>query len=162
MAAFLPDGQHFLYLADSIPGGQSALRVGSLGNRDSVNVLDDTTEGQYSDGLLFFVRQDVLLAQPFDLGRLGLGGEPRAVAQGLAALASGRYAFSVTPSGALAFLRRSDLNPVARLTWFDRGGKPTGSVGQPGRFSLPSIAPDGNRIAVTRSVTTVRPSGSST
>ena len=28
--------------------------------------------------------------------------------------------------------------------------KPTGSVGQPGRFSDPSIAPDGNRIAVTR------------
>ena len=147
---FLPDGEHFLYLADSIPGGQSALRVGSLGNRDSVNVLDDTTEGQYSDGLLFFVRRDVLLAQPFDLGRLGLGGEPRAVAQGLAALASGRYAFSVTPSGALAFLRRPDANPVVRLTWFDRGGKPTGHVGSPGRLADPAIAPDGHRVAVTR------------
>ena len=147
---FLPDGDHFLYLADSIPGGQSALRVGSLGNRDSLSVLDDITEGQYPDGLLFFVRRDVLLAQPFDVGRLALGGEPRAVAQDIATLASGRYAFSVTPGGALAFLRRSDLNPVALLTWFDRGGKPTGSVGQPGRFADPSIAPDGNRVAVTR------------
>ena len=148
---FLPDGDHFLYLADAIPGGQSALRVGSLRNRDSRSVLDDVTEGQYSDGLLFFVRRDVLLAQPFDVGRLALGGEPRAVAQDIARLVSGRYAFSVTPGGALAFLRRSDLNPVALLTWFDRGGKPTGSVGQPGRFSDPSIAPDGNRIVVTRS-----------
>jgi Tol biopolymer transport system component len=107
-------------------------------------------EGQYSDGLLFFVRRDVLLAQPFDVGRLVLGGEPRAVMQGIATLAMGRYAFSVTPSGALAFLRRPNLNPVALLTWFDRGGKPTGSVGQPGRFADPSIAPDGNRIAVSR------------
>ena len=62
----------------------------------------------------------------------------------------GRYAFSVTPGGALAFFRRSDQDPVARLTWFDRGGKPTGSVGQPGRFADPSIAADGNRLAVMR------------
>ena len=80
------------------------------------NVLDDITEGQYSDGLLFFGRRDVLLAQPFDVGRLALAGEPRAVAQGIATLASGRYAFSVTPSGALAFFRRSDSHPLARLT----------------------------------------------
>jgi eukaryotic-like serine/threonine-protein kinase len=148
---FLPDGDHFLYLADSPPGGQSALHVGSLGSPDSRSVLDEVTEGQYADGLLFFARRDVLLAQPFDVGRLALSGEPRAVAQGIATLASGRYAFSVTPSGALAFLRRTEQNPVARLTWFDRGGKPTGSVGQPGRFADPSIAPDGNRLAVTRS-----------
>ena len=147
---FLPDGDHFLYLADGLPGGQSAMRVGSLGSPDSRSVLDEVTEGQYADGLLFFARRDVLLAQPFDVGRLALSGEPRAVAQGIATLASGRYAFSVTPGGALAFFRRSDLNPVARLTWFDRGGKPTGSVGQPGRFGDPSIAPDGNRLAVTR------------
>ena len=147
---FLPGGDQFLYLADAPPGGQSALRVGSLRNRDSQSVLDDVTEGQYSDGLLFFARRDVLLAQPFDVDRLALGGEPQAVVQGIATLASGRYAFSVTPSGALAFLRRSDQHPVARLTWFDRRGTPTGSVGQPGRFADPSIAPDGNRLAVIR------------
>jgi len=147
---FLPDGDHVLYLADSILGGQSVLRAASLRNRDSQTVLNDTTEGQYSDGLLFFVRRDVLLAQPFDVGRLVVGGEPRAVVQDLTRIANGRYAFSVTPAGTLAFLRRSDLNPVAQLTWFDRSGKPTESVGQPGRFSDPSIAPDGNRIAVTR------------
>jgi len=147
---FLPDGDHFLYLADSIPGGQSVLRVGSLVNRNSQTVLDDTTEGQYSDGLLFFVRRDVLLAQPFDVGQLAVRGEPRAVAQDLTRIANGRFGFSVTPDGTLAFLRQSDLNPVAQLTWFDRRGRPTGSLGQPGRYSEPSIAPDGNRIAVTQ------------
>ena len=117
---FLPDGDHFLYLADSPPGGQSVLRVGSLRNRDSQTVLEDVTEGQYSDGLLFFVRRDVLLAQPFDVGRLAMGGEPRAVVQDIHRLSNGRYAFSVTPGGTLAFLRRSDSNPVTLLTWFDR------------------------------------------
>ncbi len=79
-----------------------------------------------------------------------MDGEPRAVVQDIVRLFNGRYAFSVTPGGTLAFLRRSDLNPVALLTWFDRMGKRQGSVGQPGRFADPSIAPDGNRIAVTR------------
>ena len=147
---FLPGGDQFLYLADGPPGGQSALRVGSLRNRDSRSVLEEVTEGQYSDGLLFFVRGDVLLAQPFDVGRLALGGEPRAIVQDIAGRHSGRKAFSVTPGGALAFLRRSDLNPVVRLTWFDRRGTRTGSVGQPGRFADVSLAPDGNRLAVTR------------
>ena len=147
---FLPDGVHFLYLADAKPGGQSALRVGSLRNRDSQNVLDETTEGQYSDGLLFFVRRDVLLAQPFDVGRLTLSGEPRAVVQDTVSLHSGRWAFSVTPGGTLAFLRRSELNPVTQLTWVDRSGRPTGTVGPLGRFADLSIAPDGNRIAVSR------------
>ena len=39
---FLPDGDHFLYLADSPPGGQSALRVGSLRGRDSRSVLEES------------------------------------------------------------------------------------------------------------------------
>lgn len=147
---FLPDGNHFLYLADAPPGGQSGLRVGSLGSPDSRSVIDEVTEGQYADGLLLFARRNVLLAQPFDLDSLTLSGEPRAVARDIATLASGRYAFSVTPGGALAFLRRSEQNPVTRLTWFDRRGKPIGSVGQPGRFADLSIAPDGNRLAVTR------------
>ena len=147
---FLPDGDHFLYLADSPPGGQSALRVGSLRDRDSRSVLEETTEGQYSDGLLFFGRGNVLLAQPFDVDRLALGGEPRAIVQDIAGRHSGRKAFSVTPGGTLAYLRQSDPNPVARLTWFDRDGKPIGSVGPPGRLSTPSIDPDGHRIAVVR------------
>ncbi len=147
---FLPDGDHFLYLADSPPGGQSALRVGSLRDHDSRIVLEEVTEGQYADGLLFFVRADALLAQPFDVDRLALGGEPRAVVQDIAWRHSGRKAFSVTPGGTLAFLRRSDPNPVTRLTWFDRSGTRTGSVGEPGRFDDVSIAPDGHRLAVTR------------
>ena len=90
---FLPDGDHFLYLSDPLPGGQSVLRAGSLSNLESQNVLDEASEGQYSDGLLFFVRQDVLLAQAFDLGRLAVDGEPTAVAQGLVRIAAGRFGF---------------------------------------------------------------------
>jgi Tol biopolymer transport system component len=35
-----------------------------------------------------------------------------------------------------------------QLTWFDRGGKPLGTVGAPGEISAPSISPDGSTVAV--------------
>ncbi len=147
---FLPDGDHFLYLGDAKAGGQSTLRVDSLRTPGSLKIVDGVTEGQYSDGLLFFFRRQVLLAQPFDLDRLALSGEPKAVLQDITPLNSGRFAFSTTLDGALAFLPRPMWNPVTQLTWFDRNGLLTGTVGEPMRFSGPSIAPDGTRVAVTR------------
>ena len=147
---FLPDGNRFLYLSDATPGGVATLRVSSLQDRDSAVLIEGTTEGQYSDGLLFFVRRGVLLAQPFDVGRLSLGGEPQAIEQNVLELNSGRFAFSTTPDGALAFLRRANLNPLTQLTWFNRSGHPIGTVGSPARLSGPAIAPDDRRVAVTR------------
>ena len=150
VAHFLPDGDHFLYLADAKPGAQSSLRVGSLHSPDSQKLVDGVTEGQYADGLLFFFRRQVLVAQPFDLGRLALSGEPHPVLQNLLPLNSGRFAFSITPGGTIASLPLPMWNPVTELTWFDRLGRADGSVGQPARFSGVSIAPDGKRVAVTR------------
>ena len=147
---FLPDGDHFLYLADAKPGGQSSLQVGSLRSPGSRKLVDGVTEGHYADGLLFFFRRHVLVAQRFDLGRLALSGEPHPVLQNLLPLNSGRFAFSITPSGTIASLPLPMWNPVTELTWFDRLGRATGSVGQPARFSGVSIAPDGKRVAVTR------------
>jgi hypothetical protein len=92
----------------------------------------------------------VLLTQPFDLQRLAVSGEAQAVAEGVLELNSGRFAFSTAPNGALAFLRRSNLNPLTQLTWLDRSGKALATIGEPARFSSPAIAPDGSRVAVTR------------
>ncbi|MCI0602863.1 hypothetical protein L0156_07595 [bacterium] len=35
-----------------------------------------------------------------------------------------------------------------RLTWFDRGGKPLESVGQPGKYYEPYFSPDEKRVVV--------------
>ena len=60
-----------------------------------------------------------------------MSGEPHAVAENIMELHDGRFAFSTTPNGGLAFLPRSDLNPLAQLTWFDRSGEPEGTVTKP-------------------------------
>jgi len=37
-----------------------------------------------------------------------------------------------------------------RLTWFDRQGKPVGTIGEPGVYRTLTISPDGKRVAVER------------
>jgi len=39
---------------------------------------------------------------------------------------------------------------MTRLTWVDRAGRPTGTVGPPGRYRNPVLSPDGTRVAVER------------
>ncbi len=149
---FLPDGDHFLYLAFAAQdANRSALHVASLANPGASVVLQGVTEGQYADGLLFFVRDDVLLAQPFDADRRTLQGEPRAVGPSPTNMATGRFSFSVSRSGTLAYHSRAASQAIAtRLTWLARDGRPLGTIGDTADYSFPAIAPDQNRVAATR------------
>ena len=54
--------------------------------------------------------------------------------------------FSVSDTGTLVYLagRASKM----ALTWFDRQGNPGGTLGEPGEYAHPAVAPDGTRVAV--------------
>ena len=149
---FLPDGDHFLYMVFAAQdANRSVLRVGSLANPAGSQLLQGATEGRYADGLLFFVRDEVLLAQPFDHSRRTFQGEPRAVGPSPWYLATGHFAFSVSRSGTMAYHPRgSSQQIVSRLTWLARDGRPLGTIGEAGDYSFPAIAPDQNRVVVTR------------
>lgn len=58
-------------------------------------------------------------------------------------------AFSVSNSGVLAY--RSGSDPNTHLVWFDRQGRPMGSISPPGDYRCPELSPDGKRVAVERS-----------
>jgi Tol biopolymer transport system component len=54
--------------------------------------------------------------------------------------------FSVSDTGTLVYRGGSGARNV--LTWFDQQGNPTGTLGDPGDYSLPAISPDSSRVAV--------------
>jgi hypothetical protein len=93
------------------------------------------------------MRGSTLLAQRFDPSRLRLDGEPEPLVDQVA-LNGGtrRGAFSVSNDGVLAYRLLEDT----RLGWFDRGGRPLGSVGPAGRLGNPALSRDGRRVAVDR------------
>ena len=148
---FLPDGQHFLFL-DTDNQGSPGLYVGSLESKQTTRLMAATLAGAYAPpGWLLFVRDDNLMAQPFDAERLELTGEPALVAEGLWWVASGNHAsFSASETGVLAYVNAALLD--TQLVWFDRGGRPLGAIGPPARISgeLPQLSPDGKRVAIAR------------
>jgi serine/threonine protein kinase len=165
---FLPDGRHFLFLtgAQAAPG----LYVGALGSTDYKRILQfargpragggaevvrnptDRTRGWYAGGFLFFLHQRSLMAQRFDVDRLEMVGSPIRLVEEVEQTAPGRSAFSVS-GNVLAYRPRTEERTRLRLTWFDRSGRESRSVGEApyngialshdGRFVLASAGPAG-------------------
>jgi Tol biopolymer transport system component len=150
---FLPGGREFLFFV----GGPDAVRgvyLGDLGSSDVTRLVASDTQGAYlAPGWLLFVRQGTLLAQPFDLVRRALGGEPIAVADSVAfEPIAGAGAFSTSDVGLMAY--RAGRPSLTQLSWFDRSGSTLGILGAPEQAGLSNLrlSPDGHRVAAERTL----------
>lgn len=146
--SFLPDGRHFLYTRLSSTTMPSTY-IGALDESGSTRLMDGATNVQYAAGRILFLRGTTLVAQPFDAQRLVLSGEVAPVLEGVMVDPFSRTGvFSVSSSGILAY--RSSLQPApSQLTWFDRSGRVSGVLGEPGDYNTVNLSPDGTRAAVT-------------
>jgi Tol biopolymer transport system component len=150
---FLPGARQFLFFV----GGPDAVRgvyLGTLGSSDVTRLVASDTQGAYlAPGWLLFVRQGTLWAQQVDVGQRTMRGEPTAVADSVAfEPIDGVGAFSTSDAGVLTY--RAGRPTMTRLSWFDRSGKPLGTVGSSEQMGLtsPRLSPDGRRVAVERSL----------
>ena len=62
-------------------------------------------------------------------------------------LAASLAVFSASRTGTLVYDRGSG-SPIMALRWFDRSGRETGAVGEPGPYYETSLSPDGRRVAL--------------
>jgi eukaryotic-like serine/threonine-protein kinase len=150
---FLPDGKHYIYLSLGNRADQQGIYVASLDSNDRKFIVATDTNASYvQPGQLLFTRGNVLMAQPFDLANLTLGGEPRVVADHIETPAPGLNAlpiasFSASPTGVLVW-RRNTQSTQASLQWFDRSGKKLGVVGEAADYSNPALSADDTKLAV--------------
>ena len=96
------------------------------------------------------VKQGVLVAHRFDVARGTVSGDPIPVAESVGLQPNGLGAFSVSATGVLA--HRSSGESRRQLAWLDRTGTVTGNLG-PAEDTVPaepSLAPNGQRLAVSR------------
>jgi eukaryotic-like serine/threonine-protein kinase len=143
--SFLPDGQHVLYLA--LRGASRELRVASLGTTDTTSLGAAESNALYSSGHLLFSRGGTLMAQPFDPSTRQPDGDPFRVAEQVPASLNGRAFFSVSTTGVLGYFG-GGAQPLSRLTWMDRTGKPLRVVGDAGAYANLSLSPNEQRVAV--------------
>ena len=156
---FLPDGQHFLYYRVSAKPDSTGLYVGSLSvkpeEQNSQRLMPIEHQPMYvpsSDsgpGHIVFLRQDTLLAQPFDAKRLQLAGEAVPIATQVASIQDLGF-YTVSENGVLGYRTGSTNGMQLQLSWFDRQGKGTLTAVEPARSSTVKISPDGKRAAVLR------------
>ena len=101
-------------------------------------------------GYLLFVREGALMAQPFDAAKLRITGDAVPIADQVDSQTTrAQNQFSISQNGVLAYTSgRSGGGSL--LTWFDRSGKVTGTLGAPNALSWGAISPDGKTVAVQR------------
>lgn len=137
---FLPDGNHFIYLAQSGRSENTGIYVASLDSKKSKRLVSSNTNALCASSfpggpayLLFTVGTD-LERQSLDLRKLVLVSEPVVMTHGLLigmARGLGRAAFSVSQNGVLAYRTQTETGRT-ELIWFDRQGRRLSSVGEPG------------------------------
>ncbi len=151
---FLPDGRHLLYVrGDPKAGSYRAYAAELSTGRESALMLSDTqvifvpdqVKGG-SQGYLLFGRNSTLLALRFDADRLEMAGEPVPVAKEVPFFEPTAWSeFEASADGILIYSTGSDK---AQLTWFDRSGRESGTLGNPQGFPGDlSISPDGKKLA---------------
>jgi serine/threonine protein kinase/Tol biopolymer transport system component len=146
---FLPDGRHFLYTDTVSNGAESGVYVADLESKDRKRVVAADSNAVYSPpGYLLFIRERTLMAQPFDAGKLQTTGDPVPVADQVDSQStSAQNQFSISQNGVLAYTSGRE-GGGALLTWFDRSGKVTGTLGTPNALGWGAISPDGKTVAV--------------
>jgi Tol biopolymer transport system component len=143
---FLPDGQHFLFLA--MGKGDPRLRVGSLASSDSAPVGVIRSNALYASGHVLFV-DGGLMAQRFDETSRRLVGQPFRVSGEMTTAPSGHGPFSASEAGHLAYGGPRGVDPP-QLTWFDRSGNRVGTVAKPAFFLNVDLSPDDRHVAASQ------------
>jgi Tol biopolymer transport system component len=144
--SFLPDGQHFLYgIRSGLPEKQG-IYAGSIDGKTKKRLLPHDSFAVYAaPGYLMYLDGDTILAQPFDSDRLELSGQPLMVAEQVGHASSGYGSMSV--SGSAIFAYSGPMMRPGRLTWFDRDGRPLGTVAAEGNYIDFRLSPDESRLA---------------
>ncbi|PYQ10648.1 MAG: hypothetical protein DMH00_10485 [Acidobacteria bacterium] len=151
--SFLPDGRHFIYLVRSAQPDHRGIYVASLNSKDARRLVSVESSAAYAaPGYLLFVRERILMAQPFDATKFQISGDSFPVAEGVGSFGesgpTGYAPFSASGTGVLA--HGSVAARMTQLVWFDRTGQPLGPIGPPGTYTEPALSPDGQRVALGR------------
>ena len=160
IAAIQPSEQSQARLPTILPGNAGTLFLSIGSSRpEPLQLLDSSSrvramasinsEVHYvPPGWLAFVRDSLLMVQPFDLGAPALSGTAQVVAEGIAfdsARATAQVTFSSAPPTALVYQREAAV-PLSQLTWIGANGIAQGTIGEPAQFAGEiAISPDGRR-----------------
>lgn len=149
---FLPDGKHFLYLGANFSGQleNNAIFLGSLDSHERRLLVSTSANAAFAEpGYLLYLRDNkTLVAQRFDRQRYALSGEPHTLSDEVLYFPTvDRAVFSAYSADVLVTQTGKGAS-LSQLAWFDRSGKPAGTVGPPRSYKNGRLSPDGRSVVV--------------
>jgi serine/threonine protein kinase len=145
---FLPDGNHFLYSTENSATGSSptdGIYLASLNNTKAVKLISASSNCQYADGFLLFVRQSILLAQKFNPDKLKLEGEAMPAAENIQYWdARISASFAVSQNGKLIYLVGNQNNES--LVLLNKNGNEIKKLSDMVPTYSAEFSPDGSKI----------------
>jgi serine/threonine protein kinase/Tol biopolymer transport system component len=148
---FLPDGNHFVYLATSGAAAaedkSTGIYAGSIDGSPPRLLVQARSSPAYASGRLLYVTAGrALVAQPFDTRRLTITGPATPVAENAMIYPGVWWApFSASPEGLLVFSKW--VGEMAELKWLDRSGRVLSTVGPPAIYDHIRLSSNGRRVA---------------
>ncbi|HEY1340012.1 MAG TPA: protein kinase [Bryobacteraceae bacterium] len=157
---FMDDGRHFLYFRRSNSPEKSGVYIGDADSpperQDARQLIVTRLAGRYlhargsHPAYVLFLRDGNLFAQAFDDKAFQLKGEPVRIADRVGSFLDGGH-FSVSDNGLLIY--RGASIPSNQLTWLDRQGRRTETIGPPSTVEgSPMISPAGTHVVFSRLV----------
>ncbi len=148
----LPGGKAVLFTADAITTtfDGANIEVMSLGDHRRKTLVRGGTFGRYlPSGQLVYMNHGTLFAVPFDLGRLEVHGTPVPVLDQVGYnAAQGPAQFDFSQTGTLIYRSGGAGSGLFTVEWLDGAGKTQSLLAKPGSYGLPSLSPDGQRLAI--------------
>ncbi|MDF1543835.1 MAG: protein kinase [bacterium] len=146
---FLPDGENFIFQANSMDSTNktiSTIKLGSINSSDSrvLQVLKHDVRIEFSAGFILFVQDNNLMALPFDDQKLEVTGEAKPIAQDIS-FSGNAEAFSMADNGTLLY-HSSNTNATSQFMWVDRSGKELSKVGAIGNYLDCNLSPDETKL----------------
>ena len=146
---FMPDQKHFLYtIQANYSGGtpDDKVKIASISSNLNKTIMNVSSNAQYSEGYLFFIRQGALMCQAFDPDNLKLSGDIYTIS-GNNFYNNPRIkgAFSVSSAGNLIYMNKPGNN--TKLVLLDDKGYLKTSLLNAIVLNSASLSPDGNMIA---------------
>jgi eukaryotic-like serine/threonine-protein kinase len=148
---FLPDGRHFLYVGSGISVEQSGVYLSSLDGKENRRVLPDQSNVVFAAGRLLFIRENTLMAQPFNAASGQFVGDVVPVAERVPFTTVRNYApITVSETGVLLYESDAGMTLSNQMVWCNRKGQLLGAVGPSGSVAEPAISRDEKSVLFRR------------
>ena len=149
---FLPDGNHFLFLAGSFAAPVdkvSGIFVGSLDGEERDLVVRTHSSFALTSDRLFFADADRhLVSLSFDATQYKPTGNTTVVSDNVSFQPSTFWTAVTAAQNGTVIFNTSTGGARSVLTWMDRTGKQLEQIGEPAIQCNPALSPDNSRLAV--------------